>query len=122
MNRLGKSGFLFAAVAAATPAAATPSDQPIKLVATDLGSRIQLKVVGDSTTAVDATYALEVSGGPKSGSNKSVQRGHAALKPGVPVTLITLEVGTPAGSGWNARLHVETKSGEAYDIERRSDA
>ena len=122
MSRLGKGGFLFAAVAAATPTHAAPAEHPIKLVATDLGSSIQIKVVGDSTTPVDATYALEVSGGPKPGSNRSVQRGRAALKPGVAVTLITLEVGTPNGAGWNANLHVEPHGGPAYDIERHSGA
>src|SRR3546814_10776567 len=61
---------------------------PIRLVSEEVGGGVRLKVIGASDEIMAASYALEVTGGR--GANRSVQRGTARLRPGAPVTLVTL--------------------------------
>ena len=107
---------LLAAAAGAAAGQTASTDRPVTLVATPRGSGVELKVVGSSSTALEASYTLDVSGGSGTAKNRSVQSGRAILKPGVPVTLATLNLGGPS-TNWSATLHVRPNGREAYDIE-----
>ena len=66
-----------AALAAAAPSGA---DAPVRLVAEAVGDAVRIRVVGRSASALDARYALEVSGRPGGGTNRSTQRGTVRLR------------------------------------------
>lgn len=101
-------------VAGAAPMADTRS-APVRLVTEQVGQGVRITVVGKSASPVDATYALEVSSNAAGGGNRSTQRGSVRLRPGIPVTMITLTLGGNAGEGWTARLKVEPKGAPAYE-------
>lgn len=105
--------------AGAAPMADTRS-APVHLVTERVGQGVRITVVGKSESAIDATYALEVSSNAAGGGNRSTQRGSVRLRPGVPVTMITLTLGGNAGAGWTARLKVEPKGAPAYEEVRTS--
>lgn len=88
---------------------------PIRLVVESQGQGVRLQVVGESDQAVEATYALDVTGDAEAGGNRTVQRGRASLRPGAPVTLMTLTLGNIARGRWIARLRVEPVGAPAYE-------
>lgn len=109
------SGIFSAILLLAAPAmnqAAPAEAPPIRLVSEEVGEGVRLKVIGASDEAVAASYALEVTGGK--GANRSVQRGTARLRPGDPVTLVTLTLGN-ADAGWSALLTVSPEDGTPYE-------
>lgn len=85
---------------------------PIRLVSEEVGGGVRLKVIGASDEIMAASYTLEVTGGR--GANRSVQRGTARLRPGAPVTLVTLTLGN-ADAGWSALLKVSPEDGTPYE-------
>lgn len=107
------------AALAVTGASMTSETAPIRLVTSPTSGAVQLEVVGQVAAQCDAAYELEVSGG-SGGSNRSVQRGAARLRPGGPVTLAKVTLSTPPGGEWMARLKVERCNGPAYEEVRRS--
>jgi hypothetical protein len=91
---------------------ATP---PIRLVVESQGQGVRLQVVGSSDHAVEATYALDVTSDAEAGGNRTVQRGRASLRPGAPVTLMTLTLGNIARGRWIARLRVDPVDAPTYE-------
>lgn len=111
-----------AIVAALLVASATPGGQePLRLVAEQVGPGIRLSVIGESTSAVEARFALEVRSDSSGGNNTSVQRGVARLVPGEQKRLMTLTLGNVAQGGWSATLSVEPNPGAPYRQVRQSD-
>ena len=106
-------------IAAAAAAGAIP-DHPLHLDVSNSGDLLVIRVVGESRTGWSGRYALEVSGGPAGGSNRSVQRGAANLQPGKVVTVATLRLGSSSQGRWVAHLDVSPVSGAAYQLEWRS--
>ena len=103
-------------------AADLPANAPIRLVVEALGDGVQLRVVGASDRAIDASYALEVASDAAAGGNRTTQRGRAQLRPGIQVTLMTLTLGNVAQGQWTARLRVEPAGAVPYeDIRSNSD-
>lgn len=115
------SGLLAAAMMAGTPvAAANGADAPVHLVTEAVANGVRITVVGRSASAYDAKYALEVSSSAAGSNNRSTQRGSVRLRPGVPVTMTTVVLGTSKAGGWTARLKVEPARGAAYEEVRSS--
>ncbi len=108
------SGLIAAALASGSGGAGSAA-APVHLVTEPVANGVRITVVGKSASAVDATYALEVSSNPAAGGNRSTQRGSVRLRPGVPVTMVTLTLGGGQGGGWTARLKVEPKGAPAYE-------
>jgi hypothetical protein len=105
-----------------TDAPALPADAPIRLMVEPQGDGVQLRVVGASDRAIDASYALEVASDAAAGGNRTTQRGRAQLRPGVPVTLMTLTLGNIAQGRWTARLRVEPVGAVPYEDMRSNSA
>lgn len=103
-------------------AADLPADAPIRLVVEPQGEGMELRVVGASDRAIEASYALEVESDAAAGGNRTVQRGRARLSPGVPVTLMTLTLGHVAQGRWTARLRVEPAGAVPYEDRRSNSA
>lgn len=104
-----------------TDASDLPVDAPIRLVVEPQGEGVQLRVVGASDRAIEASYALEVASDAAAGGNRTIQRGRAELRPGVQVTLMTLTLGNVAQGQWTARLRVEPAGTVPYeDIQSNS--
>ncbi len=95
-----------------TAAPEVQADGPIRLVVESQGEGVQLRVVGASDRAIDASYALEVASDAAAGGNRTTQRGRAQLRPGVPVTLT---LGNVAQGQWMARLRVEPAGTVPYE-------
>ena len=98
-----------------------PASRPVRLDIAATGQGVRLQVVGRSDHAFEGNYALEVASDPRAGGNRTVQRGSVRLVPGMPVTLMTLDLGLAGTGGWSARLRVEPSSGPAYEEVRRAD-
>ena len=96
-----------ALIAFGAPAAGSAPAAPLHLVTEPVGSGIRIRVVGHSAVACDARYSLEVSNRSGGGSNRSVQRGAARLRPGVVSNVATLTLGNAAPGSWSARLVVD---------------
>lgn len=116
------SGLLAAAamVAGAPAAAASKTEVPVRLVTEAVPNGVRITVVGRSASAYDAKYALEVSSSGSGSNNRSTQRGSVRLRPGVPVTMTTVVLGTSKAGGWTARLKVEPAGAAAYEEVRSS--
>lgn len=115
------SGLLAAAMMAGAPAStAGKPNAPVHLVTETVANGVRITVVGRSASAVDAKYALEVSSSAGGSNNRSTQRGSVRLRPGVPVTMMTVVLGTGKGGGWTARLKVEPADAAAYEEVRSS--
>ncbi|GAA4768728.1 hypothetical protein GCM10023219_13420 [Stakelama sediminis] len=99
-----------------TASADDETGRPITLLVSQQQDSVELRVVGQSPEAVQAHYTLEVSGGDKSNSNRTVQRGSARLKPDQAVVLMTLKLGAAGGRHWHAVLKVEPEHGKAYEL------
>jgi hypothetical protein len=96
-------------------AGAPQAPRPIVLRTEPAGDGISITVVGLSDIAVNARYELEAFGGPPGKSNKSIQKGAARLKPGAPVTLITLRIANVKSGAWGATLRVQPLGGSSYE-------
>lgn len=105
-----------------TAAPELPAEAPIRLVVETRENSVQLRVVGASDRAIDASYALEVASDAAAGGNRATQRGRAQLRPGVPVTLMTLNLGNAAQGQWTARLRVEPAGAVPYEDIRSNSA
>ncbi|MDQ8757802.1 curli-like amyloid fiber formation chaperone CsgH [Sphingosinicella sp. LHD-64] len=105
----------FFSAALALMTAGPGTSQPIQLVVEPRGDGVQLRVVGDSDHAVEATYTLEVASDAAAGGNRTTQRGRANLQPGTPAALMTLTLGNAARGRWTARLRVEPVGAAAYE-------
>jgi hypothetical protein len=114
------SALIAAMLGAMAPGGAAADNPPIRLVSEAAGDGLRLKVVGSSDRALSADYRLEVSSESSGGTNRSVQSGGVRLQPGVPVTLVTLSLGSVKNGAWSARLHVTPKPGAAYEDVRTS--
>ena len=101
----GMTSLWLAAALAGAPAAAPAPAGPLRLVTEPSGNGIRISVVGESAVSCEAQYLLTVSTKLATGSNNSVQRGAASLRPGVVTVVATVTLGN-AGS-WSARLRVE---------------
>ena len=90
--------------------------QPIRLVVSESGPHIVLRVVGHSDRPIDARYVLTSA----SAGNSSKQAGRARLEPGKIVTLVTLKLGPRQDARWHAELTVELGDGTRYQLSRQS--
>jgi len=107
--------WLAAALVGANADAAT-SARPLHLVTEPIGADIRIRVVGESAVACEANYVLEVSNKSATGSNRSVQRGAARLRPGAEATFSTVTLVDAVSRHWTARLSVHSCGrGERYD-------
>ena len=100
----------------ASAGGADETKAPIYLIAEPTAGGVRVQVVGASDQPYDATFSLEVDGG----GNVSRHRGSASLAGGAPVTLSTVTIGVRPPNGWQARLSVEPRHGEAYGQVRSS--
>lgn len=108
---------LIAMILAASAATAGPPPHPLHLDVSRADDQVIIRLVGESATPVAARYELEVTGK----SNRSAQRGTVAIRPGQPVTVATLRLGSGKGDLLIANLHVVPSTGEAYDLQWRSE-
>ncbi len=116
-------GLLYALASLGVAAAPAPADnQPIYLKFEPAGQGISLQVVGKSEKALSASYALEVTSQSQGGTNRSTQRGNVRLEPGVPVTLVRLNLGSVQGGNWSAKLSVNPEEGGSYEVVRSSES
>ncbi len=116
-------GLLKAIASAGIAAAPAPADNaPIYLVFEPAGEGIRLQVVGKSDKAFAASYALEVTSQSRGGTNSSTQSGNVRLQPGVPVTLVRLNLGSVQGGNWSAKLRVNPEGGSPYELVRSSES
>lgn len=90
------------------------AERPIRLVSEEIAGGVRLQVVGASDVPVEASYSLEVSGGGAGGTNRSVQRGTASLRPGQSATLVTLTLKN-GQADWSATLEVDPADGAPYE-------
>lgn len=87
------------------------SSSPIRLAVQRDEHSVFLQVLGLTGSACEATYALEVSGG----GNRSTQRGTVKLEPNRPVKLVNLNLASPGGREWSAKLSVVSCNGTKYE-------
>lgn len=117
------SSALWALALSLMGASASAGDAPpVRLMLEDQGSAVRLSVVGESESAFQGGYSLEVVSDAAAGGNRTVQRGTVSLRPGVPVTLMTLTLGNVGEGSWTARLHVEPEDGRSYELVRSAPA
>jgi hypothetical protein len=90
--------------------------QPVRLVVSESGPHVVLRVVGHSDRQVDARYVLTSA----SAGNSAKQAGRARLEPGKIVTLVTLKLGPRQDASWHAQLTVELGDGTRYELSRKS--
>lgn len=94
---------LLGALLAGAGRADTP--RPLRLVTEQLGAEVRFRVVGEAAGPCDASYVLTVANRAAAGSNRSIQRGAARLRPGAATTLATATLRAAPGS-WSATLAV----------------
>ena len=98
------------------PGHPAPPVGPLHLVTEPAGSGVRVRVVGESVVACEVHYVLEVANDSAAGSNRSVQRGAARLRPGVAATVATLTLANAGSKAWTARLKADRcEGGQAYD-------
>lgn len=88
------------------PAHASSPARPIHLVTAVSGTGMRVKLVGASPVQCDASYVLEVWNGSTAGSNRSVQRGAARIRPGIETNIVTMNLAGTDPQRWAVRLRV----------------
>ena len=102
-------------------AGVTPVNQPLNLVAAQVGTEVRFAVEGESATACEVSYELQIESGANRNRNQSVQRGRAQLLPGQKIVVARATVRTMPSSEWNARLEVLSCDGNRYELHRSGD-
>ena len=87
---------------------------PLELVVDESGAAVRVRVIATGSRDAEADFELEVAGG----TNRSRHRGSASVRTGQAATVSTVALSPPAGAGWLARLRVQPRGEEAYEIVR----